>query len=137
MAPGHCDCAFWTGHASLVRLTIIWGSHLITQTVWMPLLSLWVWLSRHPINTRGDTVGCPGRFGIGYKCCAFAGGPSLDTAPVTGSLLLAASERRLTDSSTAGLGLLPHWHYESGRHRPMSLAYTGLCVVTPLSSGNL
>ena len=50
----------------------------------------------------GVTVICSGGFGIVYKCRTVAGSSSLDTVPVTGSLLFAASVCRLTVSHVAG-----------------------------------
>ena len=73
------------------------------RSVWLPLVSRWAWLWCRQISVRGLTVVCPGGFGIWYKCRAMAGSSSLDTAPVTGSLLFTAPVCRLTVYCAAGL----------------------------------
>ena len=56
----------------------------------------------HQISAHEVTVICPGGFGIGYKGRALAGSSSLDTAPVTGSLLFNAPVCRLAVYCAAG-----------------------------------
>ena len=55
--------------------------------------------------TRGITVICPGVFGIGYKGRALTGSSSLDTAPVTGSLLFNAPVCHLAVYCAVGFSL--------------------------------
>ena len=71
--------------------------------MWLPLVMRWAWLWCRQISARGLTVVCPGGLGIGYKCRAVAGSSSLDTAPVTGSLLFNAPVCRITVDCAAGL----------------------------------
>ena len=73
------------------------------RSVWLPLVSQWAWLWCRQISTRGLTVVCPGGFGIGYICHAIVKSSSLDTAPVTGSLLFTAPVCRLSVYCAAGL----------------------------------
>ena len=75
------------------------------HSVWLLLLSWWMWLSCRPISVRGNTIGCPCSLGIRYKYRALSRRSSLDTAPVTGSHLFVATERCLTAPSTADLDL--------------------------------
>ena len=89
-----------------VVIQVTWLSSLVGgfsgRSVWLPLLSWWAWLWCHQISARGLTVACSGGFGIVYKCRAVAGSSSLDTVPVTGSLLFTASVCRLTVHCAAG-----------------------------------
>ena len=86
-----------------VAIQVTWLSSLrggfSGHSVWLPLVSRWTWLWCHPIGARGHTRS--GGFGIVYKWRAVAGSSSLDTTPVIGSLLFAASVRRLAVSRAA------------------------------------
>ena len=73
--------------------------------MWLQLLSQGEWLWGHLLGARGHTIICFYRLGILYKYRAHSGNYLFDTAPVTGSLLLAASDCCLTDSRAAGLKL--------------------------------
>ena len=74
-----------------VTIQVTWlssqGGGFSGHSVWLPLVSRWAWLWCYPFGTRGHIVVFPGGFGIVYKCRAVAGSSSLDTAPVTWSLL--------------------------------------------------
>ena len=63
------------------------GGGFSGHSVWLQLVSRWEWLWCHLIGVCGHTVACSCRFGILYKCRAVAERSSLDTAPMTGSLL--------------------------------------------------
>ena len=69
---------------------------------WLSLMSRWVWLWYHRISVRGIAIVCPSVFGIGYKGRTIAGSSSLDTTPVTGSLLFNAPVCRLAAYCAAG-----------------------------------
>ena len=75
------------------------------RSEWLSLMSWWAWLWCHQISARGITVVCPGGFGIGYKARAIEGSSSIDTAPVTGSLLFIAPVCRLAVHCAAGFSL--------------------------------
>ena len=89
-----------------IAIQVTWLSFLVGSftgcSVWLPQVSRWAWLWCHQISVRGLTVVCPGRFGIGYKCRVVARSSSIDTVPVTGSLLIAAAACRLTVCCAAG-----------------------------------
>ena len=72
------------------------------RSEWLSLMSRRVWLWCQQISVRGITVICPGVFGIGYKGRALARSSSLDTAPVTGSLLFNAPVCRHAVNCAAG-----------------------------------
>ena len=72
------------------------------RSEWLSLVSRWAWLWCHQISMRRITVICPGVFGIGYNGRALTGSSSLDTAPVTGSLLFNARVCHLAVCCAAG-----------------------------------
>ena len=72
------------------------------RSEWLSLMSRWAWLWCHQISACRITVICPGVFGIGYKGRALTGSSSLDTAPVTGSLLFNAPVCHLAVYCAAG-----------------------------------
>ena len=88
-----------------VTIQVTWLSSLVGgfsgHSVWLQLVSRWAWLWCHTIGARRHTASCSCRFGIIYKCHVVAQSSSLDTAPVTRSLLFAAPERHLTVSQAA------------------------------------
>ena len=71
------------------------------RSEWLLLTSRWPWLWCRQISASGLTVVCPSGFGIGHKGRAIVGSSSLDTAPVTGSLLFNAPVCRLAVYCTA------------------------------------
>ena len=88
-----------------VTIQVTWLPSLVGgfsgHSVWLQLVSRWAWLWCHTIGARGHTTTCSCRFGVIYKCHVVAQSSSLDTAPLTRSLLFAAPERRLTVSQAA------------------------------------
>ena len=57
---------------------------------WLGRLSWWVWLAGRRMSVRGAVVVCPGVVRIEYIRHALTRRSSLDTSPVTGSLLFHA-----------------------------------------------
>ena len=72
---------------------------------WLQQVSRWAGLRALPMRVHKRTVAFFGKIRILYKCPVFAGRTSLDTTPVTGSLLFAAPGCRLTDFSAGGIVL--------------------------------
>ena len=72
---------------------------------WLLLMTRWMWLWCHRISARGAAVTYPCVVGIEYIIRALTGSFSLDTAPVTGSLLLYTPVCCLAVCCAAGFSL--------------------------------
>ena len=91
----------WEPRILVTELSDLVGDSM-GRSEWLSLMSRWAWLWCHRISARGITVICHGPFGIEYKGRALTGSSSLDTAPVTDSLLFNAPVCRLAVCCAAG-----------------------------------
>ena len=65
------------------------GGSLSERSEWLLQVSQWARLKALPMGSHWRTVAFFRKIGILYKCPVFAGRTSIDTTPVTGSLLFA------------------------------------------------
>ena len=95
--PGGCDCC--RRKQDPYDNAVTPGGGQSERSEWLPKVSQWAGIGALPMRAHWRTIMFFGKDRKLYKCPVYTWGTSLETAPVTGSLLFVAPGCRLSDLS--------------------------------------